>query len=137
MTVQVRCDCQSVILATRDASTFSDLVISDAAHAGRTKQAKNTSGAGHAKDERRPGRSLIIHARNKACMTQLVRQAPVNPCCFQFRSPTLPTFTLPAVRPNSPGDVALHVYHPIRLVSGGAARNCSSAAVSCYDTATG
>jgi hypothetical protein len=43
---------------------------------------------------------------------------PPNICCYRFKNPGLPSFTLPLAQPNSPGDITLNVNNPIVLADG-------------------
>jgi len=43
---------------------------------------------------------------------------PPNTCCYRFKNPGLPSFTLPLAQPNSPGDITLNANNPIVLADG-------------------
>jgi len=43
---------------------------------------------------------------------------PPNTCCYRFKNPGLPSFTLPLAQPNSPGDITLNTNNPIVLADG-------------------
>jgi len=43
---------------------------------------------------------------------------PSNTCCYRFKNPGLPSFTLPPPQPASPGDITLNTNNPIVLANG-------------------
>ncbi len=66
-----------------------------------------------------------------------VPEMPINTCCFQFTSPQLPSFTLPAAQPNSPGDTVLNSGNPIGLSNGNPlSQGCNGNSLEYYDPIT-